>query len=249
MFKPKVSIITVCLNSIHLIEKTMQSVIDQDYPNIEYIIKDGKSEDGTLNIINDYYYQNRNKMKVISQKDSGIYHAMNQGFNQSTGKYLLFLNAGDYLWRRNTLTNLTLVAENKKADFIYGRVFLGKNKYKNSKIYTMFELIFKTICHQGILASRRCFQDNMFDENYKWLSDYQWVLNCFNNKMIKKSFVDDIIAYFDPENRTNLNDVELKRQRFMERISIGEKHFKGIYKVVFLFNQKRLESKFSINSN
>jgi glycosyltransferase involved in cell wall biosynthesis len=91
---PVVSIITSCLNSENMIERTIQSVIDQTYPNIEYIIIDGGSTDRTLDIIKKY---EDNIEKWISEPDSGVYDGMNKGILCSTGEILYFLNSGDYI--------------------------------------------------------------------------------------------------------------------------------------------------------
>ena len=92
---PKITIITVCLNCEKTVEKTIQSVVSQSHEGIEYIIVDGQSSDGTLDIIQ----RCRSKIScLVSEKDSGIYNAMNKGLGLMTGDIVLFLNAGDYLY-------------------------------------------------------------------------------------------------------------------------------------------------------
>ena len=91
---PKISIVTVCLNSENTIEKTIQSVIGQSYSNIEYIIIDGGSKDNTLNIINKYKYR---VSVIISEKDMGIYDAFNKGLKIYNGDLIGFVNSDDYL--------------------------------------------------------------------------------------------------------------------------------------------------------
>lgn len=92
MEQTKISIITVCYNSCTNIEKTIKSVLSQNYDNIEYIIIDGKSTDGTIEIIQKY---SNNIDTFISEPDNGIYDAMNKGIKHSTGEWLMFMNAGD----------------------------------------------------------------------------------------------------------------------------------------------------------
>ena len=91
-FNPTLSVITIVYNNVRDIERTMLSVLNQTHPNIEYIVIDGKSTDGTLQIINQY--QNRIG-KLISEKDEGIYDAMNKGLAVATGDYVIFMNSGD----------------------------------------------------------------------------------------------------------------------------------------------------------
>lgn len=89
----KISIITVVYNGISEIEKTIQSVLNQTYPNIEYIIIDGGSTDGTIDIIKKYQGQ---LAYWVSEPDEGIYYAMNKGIQKATGEWIHFRNCGDY---------------------------------------------------------------------------------------------------------------------------------------------------------
>ncbi len=94
--KPKISIITPCLNSEKTIRDTMESVLHQTYKNIEYIIVDGGSEDRTLEIIHEYEHLFNGRLKYISEKDNGIYDAMNKGIRQSKGKLIGIIGSDDY---------------------------------------------------------------------------------------------------------------------------------------------------------
>lgn len=112
----KVSVITVCYNAIHGIEKTIQSVLSQTYENIEYIIIDGCSTDGTLDVIQKY----SDRIDVIvSEPDGGIYDAMNKGVRAATGEWINFLNAGDVFARDNVLKDLLSIGMDG-IDILYG---------------------------------------------------------------------------------------------------------------------------------
>src|SRR5437879_6907645 len=102
MFQPKLSVITVVYNDVKGIERTMLSVLNQTYPNVEYIIIDGFSTDGTLDVIKKY----QGRIKLISEKDEGIYDAMNKGLAIATGDYVLFMNSGDEKYTLHTLANV-----------------------------------------------------------------------------------------------------------------------------------------------
>ena len=92
MFKPKLSVITVVFNDVRHIERTLLSVLDQTYDNIEYVIIDGASNDGTLDVIKRYQHR---VAKLITEPDKGIYDAMNKGLAAATGDYVVFMNSGD----------------------------------------------------------------------------------------------------------------------------------------------------------
>ncbi|MFN7014655.1 MAG: glycosyltransferase family 2 protein, partial [Bacteroidia bacterium] len=112
----KISIITVTFNSAKTIEQTIQSVIKQAYSNVEYIIIDGASQDETLNIIERY----RNKISVVvSEKDSGIYNAMNKGLKLATGDIIGILNSDDFYADENVLSDVAKLFEQVKADAVY----------------------------------------------------------------------------------------------------------------------------------
>lgn len=111
----KISIITVCFNAVGVIEKTILSVISQTYNDVEYIIIDGGSTDGTLDIVKKY----ENYIAYwISEPDSGIYNAMNKGVKYATGLYCNFMNAGDFFINEKVLENI--FTSNRNEDLISG---------------------------------------------------------------------------------------------------------------------------------
>jgi glycosyltransferase involved in cell wall biosynthesis len=113
---PKVSIITVCFNSSKTIEDTIQSVLSQNYNNIEYIIIDGLSKDNTLEIINKY----KNEISiVISEKDNGLYDAINKGIDIATGDIIANLNSDDFYIDKNVITDVVAKMVEEKTDTLY----------------------------------------------------------------------------------------------------------------------------------
>src|ERR1700748_170251 len=138
MFQPKLSVITVVYNNARDIERTMLSVLGQTYPDIEYIIVDGLSTDGTLDVIKKY----RDRVKLISEKDNGIYDAMNKALAIATGDYVLFMNSGDEIYAADTVAKVFATAED--ADIYYGetemindkRESMGKRRHKAPAKFT-----------------------------------------------------------------------------------------------------------------
>ncbi|MGZ4048694.1 MAG: glycosyltransferase family 2 protein [Bacteroidia bacterium] len=183
-FNPKISIITVVFNGKTLIERTIKSVLSQTYTNIEYIIIDGASSDGTLEIAEKYQHE---IALILSGKDNGIYDAMNKGLKNATGDYVLFLNAGDELYSSDTLTKVfSMFAD---ADVYYGNTAvvdssgkeLGDRRLTPPENLTWRSLKFgMCVSHQSFIAKRSLC--DLYHLNYKISSDIDWVIS-----ILKKS--------------------------------------------------------------
>jgi glycosyltransferase involved in cell wall biosynthesis len=125
--KPKISIITVCKNRKEIISEAIKSVENQDYPNIEYIIIDGGSTDGTVELISSHPRVN----KYISEPDKGIYDAMNKGIHFASGEIIAFLNSDDTYFSNNVISEIVLLFQKNNADAIYGDIiYIDKNDVK-----------------------------------------------------------------------------------------------------------------------
>jgi len=201
---PKLSIITVCFNAQNAIEACIQSVLSQTYSNIEYVIVDGQSTDGTLSII--YKYKDH-IAKIISEKDKGIYDAMNKGVQASTGDVVYFLNSDDRLYDHKVIEDIAeQFKKDKRLDIVYGKV-QGENFPPNVKrsYYRSFLFKFKfkrdllktVICHQRVFSKKGLFQKiGSFNTRYKIFADYDWFLRNFN-KGVKIKFFNRFVAYFN----------------------------------------------------
>lgn len=141
MEKPKISVITVCFNAAHVIEKTILSVINQTYPNVEYIVVDGGSNDGTIDIIKKYEAQID---KWISEPDDGIFDAMNKGIRMASGEWLNMMNAGDFFFSKESLSEVFSEIIPVSAKFLYsdsemrfedGRKEVWEASEKNGDVY------------------------------------------------------------------------------------------------------------------
>jgi len=178
-FKPTLSVITVVYNNARDIERTMLSVLTQTYPNIEYIIVDGKSTDGTLKIINRY----RNAIsKIFSEKDEGIYDAMNKGLAAATGEYVLFMNSGDEFYAQDTVEAVFATAPN--ADIYYGETemidedgkSLGRRRHEAPAAFTWESFKYgMSISHQAIYI--RTAIALPFDRHYQLSADVDWIIS------------------------------------------------------------------------
>lgn len=175
---PKLSVITIVYNNAKDIERTMLSVLNQSHKNIEYIVIDGASTDGTLNIIKKY--ENR-LAKLISEKDKGIYDAMNKGLALATGDYVLFMNSGDEIYELDTVENVFATTPN--ADIYYGETemydenwnSLGQRRHSAPKHFNWQSFKYgMNISHQAIYIKRSLTEP--YDLQYKYSADIDWII-------------------------------------------------------------------------
>jgi len=183
--QPRVSVITVCLNSTKEIEKTILSIINQDYNNLEYIIVDGGSSDGTLNIIHSY---EKYIDLWVSEPDEGIYDAMNKGIKISTGDWLLFMNAGDCFNNNFIVSGVVKEFNYSLGDealtsaitcgLVYGNAIitneeLGINyrmRKENLNIRDFYFNFRQPVCHQAVFFGKALFkQIGPYDKNLRLL--------------------------------------------------------------------------------
>ena len=178
MFNPKLSVITIVFNNARDIERTMLSVLNQTYRNIEYIVIDGSSTDGTLGIIKRY----ENRLILRSEKDNGIYDAMNKGLALANGDYVLFMNSGDEIYAADTVEKVFAAASS--ADVYYGETemfdenwnSLGQRRHQAPEKLTKASFRFgMSVSHQAIYVRRDLAEP--YDLTYKLSSDIDWILN------------------------------------------------------------------------
>ncbi len=178
---PKVSIITITYNAGEFLEKTIQSVISQNYQNIEYIIIDGLSTDNTMEIVEKY---SDHIDIIISEKDKGIYDAMNKALANATGEWVNFLNANDTFYAEDTLSNIfnTLSSDKK---LLYGDWINVRNNGFRRHINSMPELNMSTLKSKFQMNHQSLFVKNeqlpFYDLTYKIKADYQWVIDIVKN--------------------------------------------------------------------
>jgi len=171
-------VVTVVFNGLNLIDKTIQSVAIQTYPNIEFIIIDGASTDGTLETIR----LNENHIHFwISEPDHGIYDAMNKGLAAATGDFVWFMNAGDQIYDPSTTRQI--FSENTNGLIYYGDTMVVDADYREvglRRLRPPEQLTWKSfkkgmlVCHQAILVSRGIAEP--FDPQYKHSADFDWVI-------------------------------------------------------------------------
>jgi glycosyltransferase involved in cell wall biosynthesis len=181
---PVFSIITVVFNRKESLEKTILSVINQTYKNINFVIIDGGSTDGTIDVIKKY---SNNISYWVSETDNGIYDAMNKGLKAAKGDYVWFINSGDEIFDKDILLKLKVL--NISPDIYYGDIayidengnYLGTRKLKKPpEVFTWKNLLYgMVVSHQSFLIKRD--KAVYFDTNYKHCADIDWMINSMKN--------------------------------------------------------------------
>ncbi len=169
MDRPLISIVTVSFNAVETIEQTILSVVNQMYPNIEYIVIDGGSTDGTVDIIKKY----SDKIAYwVSEPDRGIYDAMNKGIDKATGRWINFMNCGDWFYTNDVIQSV--VPHLEKADVFYGNMVIQNGRIRYIVLPESLNRLSEHLvfCHQSAFVRTELLKNNPFDLSYKYVADY-----------------------------------------------------------------------------
>ncbi len=221
MNKPLLSIITINYNNAEGLKKTMQSVKKQTSNNYEQIIIDGGSTDESINVINDFLADQIFSKKVAfwcSEKDNGVYDAMNKGISYAKGKYCLFLNSGDYFYNENVISKIELLKTD--IDIYYGDAIFYNNKKEWVQKYpnklTLGYFFRRTINHQNCLIKTSLQQNDLFDLNYKIISDRIFFINVIDKyDFLKIEHIDFYISKYESE--TGISTIN--QQKIVEELN------------------------------
>lgn len=192
---PRISIITVSYNAVDYIEDTIKSVINQEFKDFEYLIIDGGSKDGTLDIIKKY----ENRVSFwISEPDRGIYDAMNKGVVFAKGEWCYFLNAGDSFYDDSVLMDLNLLPN--ESDVIYGSInCITKSSSFILKPQPIANIINSMVfCHQAVFVKSIILKEYNFNTDFKIAADYDFFRRLYFNKY-RFNNVDLVIANYEAE--------------------------------------------------
>lgn len=193
----KVSIITAAYNSAATLEDTIKSVLAQTYADIEYIIVDGGSKDNTFEVIRHYEPQFGGRMKWVSEKDHGIYDAMNKGIRMATGDVVGILNSDDYYTSDDVLERL-VAAFDEKTDAVYGDIHFIRDgqpdkciRYYSSKPFRPLWLRFGFMpAHPSFYCRREVFEKaGLYKIDYAIGSDYEMMVRLFMKYHIKAKYL------------------------------------------------------------
>ena len=189
--KPLITVVTVVYNNEATIERCIQSVLEQTYDNIEYIIVDGGSSDGTLDIIEKYqdaidYF--------ISEPDGGIYYAMNKGIALASGDYVYFANSDDFIYPKS-IEIVVKKSLDLKPEYIFGNIKQDEKIYRGVE-YDVRVFFTSPFPHPSMFTSKTCFNRyGNFDTSMKIAADYDFVVKLYINHA-SFIYIDETIAFF-----------------------------------------------------
>ncbi len=201
MRHPLITVITATLNGGDKLKVTFDSILAQRCKDVEYILIDGLSTDNTMEIIRDYHKKFSGRditFKCISEKDSGIYDAFNKGIHMASGRYLIFMGAGDYFFP-NIFHKMKNTLETERYDFIYGNVYNKSNGTIYDGKFDIYKIMVGNISHQAIFYKADLFKRlGKYELKYKILSDYHFNLKCFSpESKLSIKYVKYIISVFE----------------------------------------------------
>ena len=231
---PLISIVTVTYNCKGILQKTIDSVVGQDYPNMEYVIIDGASTDGTLDVIK----RNAKYLSlVVSEPDSGIFDAMNKALSYITGDWVIFMNAGDQFWSSQTLTSCFNKSVTKDYGVVYGKTYCKKGDFQMTPFFKQHKK-FQTmgISHQSLFVRADLAKSIRFDKRYRVAADYNMVREVYN-RGFKFYYVDEYVSIYDLNGYSKANAwLQLKEVADI----CNAKYSFSYYVEIIKFNLKRI---------
>lgn len=251
MTRPRFSIITINYNDRLGLQKTIESVINQTYTGIEFIVVDGESSDGSKGIIE----QHSNQItKWVSEKDKGIYHAMNKGIKMAIGDYLLFLNSGDILIDNEVVKAASNEMKDNK-DLYYGDIYFKRKDQTTKETFpeqlTFDFFYYNNLSHQATFIKRTLFDDLFFyNESYKIAADWEFFIYAVCKANVSYRHLPIYITLYDgsgiSSNDGNKEIVTKERELTIDKYFPA---FKDDYTLISQFREKRVKHFLTLKRN
>ena len=216
------TIITINRNNAEGLEKTMQSVSSQTCKEFEYIVVDGASTDGSVEIIKSLAENFSGRLRWVSEPDKGIYNAMNKGIGMASGEYVQFLNSGDCLASDNVVERMFSILEQEgKPGILYGNMLkdmpdgrVMRDRCFAGRDITLLGFYFGTLNHSSAYIRRDLFDRyGKYDENYKIVSDWKWFIQAIILGEEKPVYTDIDVTLFDMNGISETNKTLDKDER------------------------------------
>jgi glycosyltransferase involved in cell wall biosynthesis len=212
MQSPLITIIIPAYNAAACIREALNSLLQQSFMAFEVLVVDGASKDNTLEIVKELAAQD-NRVRFISEKDAGIYDAMNKGIGLAAGEWLYFLGADDALFNEQVLEIVAHELQQTNALFVYGNVLMGDKNHWYDGAFTYDKLLRKNISHQAIFYNRKVFElAGSYNIRYKGHADWAFNIHCFNTPGITNQYMNVLVANFSVGGTSSQHDVPFQRE-------------------------------------
>lgn len=236
----QLSIITINLNNDSGLNKTIKSVIEQTYKKFELIVIDGGSTDNSINVIKQF---SKHISFWVSEKDPGIYSAMNKGIKIAQGNYCLFLNSGDFFYSSETLFKIFPLELSE--DIVYGDYFRF-DKFKENGFFiiepdklSLYHFFIKSICHQSTFIKRELFKKyGYYNEQLQIVSDWEFYIKAIIINDCKTKHINIPIVYFDAQGLSNTNkEISLKEREVVLNQLFPKRVIADLHRLELLENE------------
>ena len=233
-----ITYVTVTFNAAAVLQRTLDSVLAQDYPDIVHLIIDGASTDGTQEMVNDYIERsnesgNGHRIQLMSEPDKGIYDAMNKGLRSLDGDYVCFLNAGDFLPASDTVSRIAAAVAESAPAVLYGDTDIvdGEGQFLHHRRLAPPEnLTWKSfrhgmlVCHQAFYARTDFAIATPYDQQYRYSADVDWcirIMKAAAKENVPMLNLHMVVANYTEEGQTTLHH----RESLWERFHIMTRHY------------------------
>jgi glycosyltransferase involved in cell wall biosynthesis len=233
-----ITYVTVTYNAANVLQRTLDSVLAQDYPDIVHLIIDGDSKDGTQEMVNDYIERsnesgNGHRIQLMSEPDKGIYDAMNKGLRSLDGDYVCFLNAGDFLPASDTVSRIAAAVTESSPAVLYGDTDIvdGEGHFlRHRRLAPPENLTWKSfrhgmlVCHQAFYARTDFAIATPYDQQYRYSADVDWcirIMKAADKESVPLQNLHMVVANYTEEGQTTLHH----RESLWERFHIMTRHY------------------------
>ena len=233
-----ITYVTVTYNAANVLQRTLDSVLAQDYPDIVHLIIDGDSKDGTQEMVNDYIERsnesgNGHRIQLMSEPDKGIYDAMNKGLRSLDGDYVCFLNAGDFLPASDTVSRIAAAVTESSPAVLYGDTDIVDGEghvLRHRRLAPPENLTWKSfrhgmlVCHQAFYARTDFAIATPYDQQYRYSADVDWcirIMKAADKESVPLQNLHMVVANYTEEGQTTLHH----RESLWERFHIMTRHY------------------------
>ena len=225
--KPLITVITVVFNGAAFLENTIKSVVNQTYDNVEYVIIDGGSTDGSVDIIKEYEGQID---YWVSERDGGIYDAMNKAVTLSLGDWVYVLGSDDVLFAE-ALEKVSCYLKSQNTAY-YGNVKLLSSGEIYAGSFGTYKMMYYNISHQSIFYPKSFYESNKYNEKYSSAADFELLMRCHGTRKYIFQYIPELIAEYN--NTDGISSRQEDQAFILDRKNVVKKNFRFIYYLLYV---------------